>query len=112
MGFLGLCHTRTKSICTINSNMAELSAIPVQPVPETLSHLIQLNVDYGVLICLGHGYQCAVSPASISRHLRRKHKTQLELRQQVDRYIERCPFEYDYSTIKLPKNGLAPQPVI
>ena len=92
--------------------MAESSAIPIKPVPETLSHLIQLNVEYGVVICIGHGCHCAVKPTAISGHLQRKHKTELELRDQIDRYIERCPFEYDYSTVKLPKDRLAPQPII
>jgi hypothetical protein len=37
--------------------------------------------------------------------LRRKHKVQLELRKQVDRYIEGFPFTYDYSTVLLPLEG-------
>lgn len=61
---------------------------------QTLSHLIQLNERYGVLICIGDGCCCAVSPAAISDHLRRKHQVQLELRKQVDRYIEGFPFTY------------------
>jgi len=54
----------------------------------------------------------SVSPASFSDHLRRKHETSLELRQQVDRYITGFPFAYDYSSVPLPKDGLAPQPII
>ncbi len=81
-------------------------------IPESLSHLIAINVDFEVIICLGHGCQCAVSPAAISNHMRRKHKTQLELRKQVDRYINQCLFEYNYSTVKLPVDGLAPQPIV
>jgi hypothetical protein len=41
----------------------------------------------------------------ISDYLRRKHKVQLELRKQVDRYIEGFPFTYDYSTVLLPLEG-------
>jgi hypothetical protein len=73
---------------------------------------MQLNVEYGVLICIGNGCQCAVGPASFSDHLRRKHKTPLELREQVDRYIDGFPFKYDYSDVPLPQDGLAPQPII
>ena len=36
----------------------------------------------------------------------------IELRKQVDRYIEGFPFNYDHSDVKLPKDGLAPQPII
>ena len=65
-----------------------------------------------MLICIGNGCCCAVSPASISEHLRRKHHTTRELRQQVDRYIQEFPFEYDYSSVRIPPDGLAPQPII
>ena len=92
--------------------MASQQSIPVQSIPESLSHLIHLNEKYSVLICIGHGCRYAVSPTAISIHLQRKHKTQLELRRQVDRYIEQSPLEYDYSNIQLPVNGLAPQPII
>lgn len=92
--------------------MTEQQGPNIQPIPHTLTHLIKLNIEYGVLICMGHGCRCAVSPASISRHLRRKHHTTIELRRQVDRYIEAFPFEYNYSDIKLPADGLAPQPII
>lgn len=84
----------------------------VQSVPESLRHLIATNVDFGIVICLGHGCQCAVKPAAISGHMQRKHKISIELRRQVDRYIEQCPFEYDYATVELPVDGLAPQPII
>ena len=65
-----------------------------------------------MLICLGDGCRCAVSPAAIADHLRRKHKVQLELRKQVERYIEGFPFIYNYSTVQLPLDRSAPQPVI
>jgi hypothetical protein len=65
-----------------------------------------------VLICIGNGCRCAVSPASISSHLRRKHHVRIELRKQVDRYIEGFPFQYDHSNVRLPPDGLAPQPII
>lgn len=83
-----------------------------EPISPLLSHLMQLNVEYGVLICIRNGCQCAVGPASFSDRLRRKHKTTLELREQVDRYIDGFSFEYDYSNVLLTKDGLAPQPII
>src|SRR5436305_1868960 len=92
--------------------MAEQQPTQAQPIPKSLTHLMQLNAEYRVLICIGNGCRCAVSPASFSEHLRKKHQTKLELRKQVDRYIEAFPFKYDYSNIKLPEDGLAPQPII
>ena len=53
-----------------------------------------------------------MSPATISSHLHKKHKTQLELRKQVDRYIERCPFEYNHLTVKLPADRLGLQLIV
>ena len=92
--------------------MPEQQLAQPQPIPQPLAHLIQLNVEYGVLICIGNGCRYAVSPASTSEHLRRKHHTARELRQQVDRYIQEFPFEYNYSSVRIPLDGLAPQPVI
>ena len=92
--------------------MADEQLIQAEPIPPTLSHLIQLNERYGVLICMRDRCRCAVSLAAIADHLRRKHQVQLELRKQVERYIERFPFIYDYSTVQLPPYGSAPQPVI
>ena len=91
--------------------MAETPTAPLQAIPDSLNHLIELNASYGVLICMS---QCrrAVSPAGISAHLRRKHATPVELRRQVDRYVEEFPFRYDHSTVRLPADGLAPQPII
>jgi hypothetical protein len=83
-----------------------------QPIPQALSHLVALNVEYGVLICIGNGCKCALKPSAIPRHLAIKHKTAVELRKQVDQYVAAFPFEYDYKTVRLPQDGSAPQPVI
>jgi hypothetical protein len=74
--------------------------------------LVALNVEYGVLICIGNGCKCALEPTAISRHLAIKHKTPIELRKQVERYVVAFPFEYDYRTVLLPRDGSALQPVI
>jgi hypothetical protein len=44
--------------------------------------------------------------------LRRKHQTWRELRQQVERYVRGFPFQYDHATVRLPRDGLAPQPIL
>jgi hypothetical protein len=92
--------------------MAETPTAPLQAIPDSLNRLIELNASYGVLICMSQECRRAVSPAGISAHLRRKHATPIELRRQVDRYVEEFPFKYDHSTVRLPADGLAPQPII
>lgn len=92
--------------------MSEHQPAHAQPIPQSLAHLIQLNVEYNVLICMGNGCRCAVSPATISSHLRRNHHVTIELRRQVDRYIVDFPVQYDHSDVQLPHDGLAPQPII
>jgi hypothetical protein len=62
-----------------------------QPTPQALSHLVALNVEYGVLICIGNGCHYALKPTAISRHLGDKHKTPIELRKQVDQYVKEFP---------------------
>jgi Orsellinic acid/F9775 biosynthesis cluster protein D len=83
-----------------------------QPIPQDLSHLIALNVEYNVLICLNEKCKYALKPTAFSRHLNDKHNTPLELRKQVDQYVKEFPFVYDNTTVPLPVNGLAPQPII
>jgi hypothetical protein len=83
-----------------------------QAVPPELSRLVVLNAEYGVLICIGNGCQHALKPTAISRHLDTKHKTPIALRKQVDQYIREFPFTYDHTSVQLPHDGSAPQPVI
>jgi Orsellinic acid/F9775 biosynthesis cluster protein D len=81
-----------------------------QPIPEVLTDVVALNVEFSVLVCV----QCksAVAPTAISRHLGDKHKTPIELRKQLDEYIREFPFQYNHASVQLPSNGLAPQPII
>jgi len=45
-----------------------------QPIPQALSQLLAVNVEYGVLICIGNTCHCAVISAGLTAHVRRKHK--------------------------------------
>lgn len=83
-----------------------------QPIPQALSQLVALSIEYSVLICKGHGCSRAVRPAGLVAHVRRKHKVPKDVWQQVEQYIQGFPFEYDYSSVPLPVDGLAPQPII
>jgi hypothetical protein len=80
-------------------------------IPLTLTHLIALNVEFQVLLCLGNGCCKAISTASIVEHLRKMHRVKLEIRKQVQAYIQEFPVKYDYSTVQLPVDGSAPQAI-
>src|SRR5713226_7855070 len=81
-----------------------------QPIPEALDHLVALNVEFSVLVCRRCKY--TLKPNTVARHLGDKHKTPIELRKQVAEYVKEFPFTYDHTTVTLPGNGLAPQPII
>jgi hypothetical protein len=83
-----------------------------QPIPQALSHLIALNVEYGVLICVDSKCKHALEPTAIPWHLRDKHTTAVELQKQVEQYIEGFPFVYNHTSVPLPPSGLALQPII
>jgi hypothetical protein len=86
--------------------------VMAQPIPQALAHLIALNVEYSVLICIDRKCQYALELSAISRHLRDKHKTLIAVCKQVDQYVEAFPFVYDYKTVALPIDGSALQPII
>lgn len=81
-----------------------------QPIPQALAHFIGLNVEFCTLICLQCQY--AQRPTYICRHSGDRHKVPIELRKQVEEYTKGCPFEYDYTSVQLPSDGSAPQPII
>jgi hypothetical protein len=83
-----------------------------QPIPPSLSQLVALNVEYSVLICTGNGCRRAVRPAGLAAHVRRKHSVPKGVWKQVEQYIREFPFEYDYSSVPLPADGLPPQPIV
>lgn len=110
--FLGLRSPTPNPMNSINSNMAEQQANPLQPIPPELDHLIHLNVEFRVLVCLGNGCRKAVSARGFVEHLRKIHKEKPPIRKKVYEYTEGFPHDYDYSNIQLPNDGLLPQPVI
>lgn len=81
-----------------------------EPIPEALAHLVALNVGFKVLICLQCKY--VVAPTAISRHMSDRHKTPIALRKHLDEYIRGFPFEYDDTSVELPRDGSIPQPII
>lgn len=83
-----------------------------QPIPDVLAHLVQLNVDFQVLVCLEDKCRCAVSPRAIVRHFHDQHRTPIELRKVIERYIKSFPGSYDYLSVHLPPDRSYPQPII
>jgi Orsellinic acid/F9775 biosynthesis cluster protein D len=82
-------------------------------VPSALAHLIAVNVEYGVLLCVGSRCGRAIRPSGILDHMRKCGRpTTRESRRQMQEYRRGFPNDYDHSTVELPADGLAPQPVI
>ena len=71
-----------------------------------------LNAKFNVLICVDVKCQYALQPRAVARHLRDKHETPKALRKQVEQYVKAFPFTYDHTSVPLPIDGSAPQPVI
>jgi hypothetical protein len=73
-----------------------------QPIPQALGHLVALNIEYGVLICIDSKCKRALALSAISRHLGDRHKTPIEARRQLEQYVEQFPFAYDHASVPLP----------
>ena len=91
-------------------NYTEQPRTMAQPIPQALAHLVALNVEFNVLICI----QCkfALKPTTVSRHLADRHKTPIQVRKEAEEYVREFRFIYDHTTITLPSDGSAPQPII
>ncbi len=96
--------------------MSEANRTMPPPLPLGLESWIALNVKFCVLLCVGNGCRrAAQSPTAMSRHLRDKHKVNLQVRKQVNEYIREFllgQHDYDFQTVRLPPNGLLPQPIL
>ena len=81
-------------------------------VPALLATLIAVNSVYEVVLCINASCCKAISPAGTVEHLRQFHQTPLTVRKQVQAFIQSLLWAYDYSSVALPVDGLAPQPII
>ena len=85
------------------------------PVPLLLQPWIALNLEFGVLLCIRSGCNYAATPGYISRHLHEKHQANIQVRKQVDQYIQQFLLQQqDYSpqTVPLPPDRSRPQPIL
>ena len=103
---------RNQPTNSINSSMAQLQNNPLQSIPQALAHLIHLNIEFRVLVCLGDGCCKAVSAKGLVEHLRKYHNEKPAVRKQVQQYVQGFPHKYNYKTIVVPTDGNAPQPII
>jgi hypothetical protein len=88
-----------------------MATCPIE-VPTALAQLIAVNMEYEVLLCLNPKCCKAVNPAGIVEHLRKIHSEKPEVRKQVQEFVGGISWAYDYSSIRSPADGSAPQPVI
>jgi hypothetical protein len=79
-------------------------------IPGDLRHLIHLNTVYCILSCVE--CKAAVRPRALVEHLKCKHQVAWEIRKRVEKYIKGFRRDYKRSTIGLPENGSAPQPLL
>src|SRR6202043_2662789 len=79
-------------------------------VPELLVHLIELNIDFEVLVCT----TCykAITPTGINQHMRKIYNLEPNLRNKLRKYMNSFTNSYSPSTIRLPANSSAPQPIL
>ena len=96
----------------LHHNAFRMDNQPPADIPSELRHLVHLNVAYRVLICPHNDCCKAVQPRALSEHLRVQHQTPLRDRERVQEYIKGFRWDYDFSTIQLPKDGSRPQPII
>ena len=80
-----------------------------QPIPQALAHLVALNVEFGVLICIDAQCKYALQPSAMRRHVRDKHQAPKALWKQVQQYVDKFPFTYDHWSVALPQDGSALQ---
>ena len=84
-------------------------------VPESLAHLVYLNLEFGVLLCLENSCCVAISPKGIVVHMQRYHYIEPKLRKELQEYIDQNFSElyyYNSTSIRLPANGSTPQPIL
>ena len=80
-------------------------------IPESLAHLVHLNSEFNILICLGNGCSKAITPKGFKEHICKFHKTEPKLRKELGEYIEANflpSHDYNFSSIRLPLNGSTP----
>ena len=88
--------------------MPELVQPVPLPVPPALQPWIALDVGFEVLLCVRPECRYAVSPRSLSQHLRQKHKANTQLQREVTRYTQQfltVYSDYDFRTVPLPLRG-------
>jgi hypothetical protein len=92
--------------------LAEQQQTQAIVVPPALGQLIAVNAEFEVLLCASSNCRKAVSPAGMVEHSRKIHKEKPAVQKQVLEFVRGIPWEYDYFSVRLPADELAPQPVI
>ena len=82
------------------------------PLPDELRPWLTLNVEFHVILCHYYSCQQALSPGMINRHLRDKHQVKVDIRKQLELYLEQWQWQYDFRNILLPPDGSLPLPIL
>jgi len=111
-------HARTRAVSGPNTGSSTLhNAFNMDDrrpanIPPELKDLIQANVAFQVFICPHDKCRKAVQPCAFSEHLRVLHETPLRDRRRVQAFLSTFDWQYDFATIRLPRDGSRPQSTI
>lgn len=93
--------------------MSNISQRLPPPLPQALRPWLSINVEFHVIICTHHSCRQAIAPHTVKRHLRDKHQVGIEIRKQLDHFIEQWQWPYDCQSLLLPPSAYsAPQPIL
>jgi hypothetical protein len=87
-------------------------------VPSSLVHLIAINVEFRVVLCLSPLYRHAQTTKGIVYHMRNFHHEKPAIRKQLSEFVQDIISQdtqfssYDSTNIQLPADGSIPQPVV
>ena len=114
---LGLNFLHCYSFIFNNLTHKNNPSINIMEVPSSLAHLVAISVEFGVLLCLSPLCRHAQTMNGIVEHMRKIHHEKPEIQKQLSEFVQDiisqdAQFQCNYTTVRLPADGLMPQPVV
>ena len=86
-------------------------------IPLSIAHLVAVNLEYAVLLCIKPRCKRAQTVTGLEEHLRRFHREKQAIRKEAAEFGQRLVwlderFVRSYEVVELPVDGLAPQPLV
>ena len=86
-------------------------------VPSSLAHLVAINVEFKVVLCLSLICRHAQTTSNVVEHIRKTHHEKPAIRKQLKDFLQDITsqdtqFLREYTTVQLPADGSAPQPIV